>query len=485
MFVAMIPSDRPVAPPVGSPRAGSASTLVLAWLASCTLLAPPTVDRARADDPPAVKLTLHPARIDEYAPLARLLPADPDLKPGNAAVVLLRMPWEQMGFMTGDYTKLEEAAKVHPADPRVTNLRFDHFAGEMRRGAFMRDADWNYPIDKEPYYEILLPDLQGLRTFVGHGMTVWVSQRLAKGDLNGAREGVLVQLACSRHLARTPFTINRLVAASLAVQGLDNLERVITNPASPNLHRELSLLPSTIAEGVAHLQWEAVANERSLPTLRAGIPEPGDTEAWGRVLDEWIELYAREDGTPASDKRSRLRVACAAAGREAFTESCPAGLDLATAGDDEVAARFLLAWTKIAAERAEAAWLRHPPEAIAALVDLSKLRKHSAERLTECVVGGTSEPLECYLSEHRFGRRARLLEVIETLRDAASRNGGRFPATLADVPAHVPLDPFTGQPFVYEPAADGRSARLATPPIPGVDDQRAARLYELSIAEPQ
>ena len=43
---------------------------------------------AMADDPVEIVLALHPARIDPFAASPRLLPADPDLKPGNAAVVL-------------------------------------------------------------------------------------------------------------------------------------------------------------------------------------------------------------------------------------------------------------------------------------------------------------------------------------------------------------------------------------------------------------
>jgi hypothetical protein len=57
------------------------------------------------------------------------------------------------------------------------------------------------------------------------------------------------------------------------------------------------------------------------------------------------------------------------------------------------------------------------------------------------------------------------------------------------VPAYVPHDPFTGKPFPYEPAADGRSARLSTTPIPDIDNfggvGSALRIYELTIAEPQ
>jgi hypothetical protein len=87
-----------------------------------------------------------------------------------------------------------------------------------------------------------------------------------------------------------------------------------------------------------------------------------------------------------------------------------------------------------------------------------------------------------YLANAGFGRRVRMLEGVEALRDAAARNGGRFPASLADVTARVPLDPFTEKPFNYEPAADGLSARLSTTAIPGIDEPYLVRIYELTIA---
>lgn len=437
---------------------------------------------ARADEPTVVKLSLTPTRIDEFQTPPRLLPADPDLKPGNAAVVLLRMPWERMGYMIGDHTKLEELSQLPPSDPRVAEVSFGFFAGEMRRAAFMRDADWTYPVGDESLDRIGLPDLQGLRRFVGHGMTVWVNQHIAKGQLDSAREGVLVQLACARHIARTPFMVNQLVAAFLADQGLDGVERIIGTPAAPNLHGSFAVLPSTLGRGVEAVQWSAVMEARSRPSLRSGVPTPGDAAAWSRLMNEWLEAWQSDaTGTP-DDAGAAIRARIAASGREAFTLTAPADLDLRTASDDEVAMRFILDTDRRIHDAAEAAWHRDPPQAIADLVALDAF----IDRLPPLVGGDLlsvlAHPLRWYLGTHRFGRRARMLEAVEALRDAAARNGGRFPTTLADVPAHVPHDPFTGLPLVYEPAADGLSARLATPPIPGVDDPRYGRIYELTIA---
>lgn len=473
----------PIATPRGhGPRLATGPIALLAALAVTAVSFVLPQAPARADEPTVVTLSLRPALIDDVAQPRRLLPADPDLKPGNAAVVLLRMPWEQLRFMSEWYTTLAELASLPPDDPRVAELPFDRFANQMRRAAFMRDADWAYPIDDEPLDSILLPDVQGLRQLVGHGMTVWVNQRLAKGELDAARAGILAQVACARHVARTPFMVNQFVAAAIAEQGLDGVERLVCLPGSPNLHGGLSLLPATLGRDLEAVQLESVFTERSLDTLRGGFPAPGDGPAWSRVMDEWLTRFSTDETVPAAAALSATRARIAAAGRESFAARAPADLDLATASADEIGMRFILDTIHRTYAAAEAAWRREPPEAIDALVaigaDFERFKEISSNAGLLPPMG---PPIKWYLGTHRFGRRARMLAAVEALRDAAARNGNRFPATLADVPAHVPHDPFTGLPFVYEPAADGRSARLATPPIPGVDEPRYSRIYELTI----
>jgi hypothetical protein len=102
-----------------------------------------------ADEPTTVRLTLHPQAIEDHGPSRPLLPEAPDLKPGNAAVVLLRMPWAQRTWMEEWSPKLFELLELPPGDPRVGEFPFDRFAAEMRRAAFMRNADWAYPLEDE------------------------------------------------------------------------------------------------------------------------------------------------------------------------------------------------------------------------------------------------------------------------------------------------------------------------------------------------
>ena len=435
-----------------------------------------------AEEPPAIKLTLHPQAIEDPGPSRPLLPEAPDLKPGNAAVVLLRMPWGETGFMTNEYPKLLEHPPLPQDDPRLTDFPFDRFAAQMRRAASMKDADWDYPIDDEPLDGILLSDASGLRVFVGTGMSVWVTQQIAKGDLNGAREGVLVQFACARHLGQTRFIVIQMITAGIADQAFDGLERIVGAPGSPNLHRAIELLPNSLGRSIEALQWEAVIEERSMPMLRTGIPEPGDDAAWTRVLDGWLDRWMSYEDTPTPEKSAALRARMATAGREAFATVAPADIDLKRASDDEIAMRFLLVTFRQIHQTAESAWRLEGPEAIAALVELDARVNRLQPTMGEGLLSYLANPLKWYLPIHRFGRRARMLEVVEALRDAAARNGGRFPASLVDVPARVPPDPFTGKPFLYVPSEDGRSARLATPPIPGVDEPRFSRIYELTLA---
>lgn len=437
---------------------------------------------AQADDQPVVTLTIHPARIEDSASHQRLLPADPDLKRGNAAVVLLRMPWEQQRWMQEWFPKIRDVSQLPPGNAQVAEFPFDRFAGEMRRAAYLRDADWNYPVDDEPLDEILLPDVQGMRSFVGFGMSIWVNQRIAAADFHGAREGVLVQLACARHVGRAQFVVNQLVAAAIADQGLNSLERVIGTNGSPNLHHAIQLLPAGLGRGIEAVQWNSVIEERSLPNAHGGIPKAGDDASWTRALDHWLERWLSYDEAPSPTKSAAIRSRIVAAAREAFAKEAPPDLDLASASDDETAMRFLLITSRHINEAAESAWRLDEPAALAELVHLDARVNELQPVLGEGLLSYLAHPLRWYLPIHSFGRRARMLEVVEALRDAAARNGGRFPATLAEAPARVPLDPFTGKPFVYEPAADGHSARLATPPIPGVDDPRYGRIYELTIA---
>jgi hypothetical protein len=286
-------------------------------------------------------------------------------------------------------------------------------------------------------------------------------------------------LACSRHVARTPILTCHLVATATAYAALDRVEELISHPGCPNLRIPLALLPDTIGDTQAAVQWEKRMSERSLLSQRVSTPASGDAAGWAAVMDGYLQQEADppgKEGWIVSNLKARRLVlgaeARAAVARGAF--ATPDGLF----SDDELAMSYLLAKSDRAHRRAEAACQLAPPDAIKTLIAMEQ----DANAVSPRETSPWPSFLRMYLAAAGFGRRVTMLEVVEALRDAAARNGGRFPAALADLPAQVAPDPFTERPFIYEPTADGRSARLSTTAIPGIDDAYLVRIYELTLA---
>ena len=80
----------------------------------------------------------------------------------------------------------------------------------------------------------------------------------------------------------------------------------------------------------------------------------------------------------------------------------------------------------------------------------------------------------------RLEQRIALLRHVEALRLHTAENGGRFPASQADVAVPLPVDPFTGKPFEY--TLTGDTARLRGGALTGEEKNPAFNLrYAVTI----
>ena len=61
-------------------------------------------------------------------------------------------------------------------------------------------------------------------------------------------------------------------------------------------------------------------------------------------------------------------------------------------------------------------------------------------------------------TQGRLERQIALLRHVEALRMYAAEHDGKLPAKLSDISVPLPIDPFTGKPFVY--AVDGATAHI-------------------------
>jgi len=205
---------------------------------------------------PVQELTVHARAVERPLMKYRLFPAEYELHAGNAAPILLRMPWEQTLYFTKVVPTFDGYLDLPLDSPKLRSagdVFNPGFYRTLKRAAYRRTADWQYPIGEEPAAEILLPDVQGSRDIVGRGLSVWIRHEISRGKLAEAREAILVGLAVSRHYARTPFVITQLVCVAIDSMLLSRLEELLSQSDSPNLYWALTALPRPLVD----LNWSS------------------------------------------------------------------------------------------------------------------------------------------------------------------------------------------------------------------------------------
>lgn len=338
-------------------------------------------------------------------------------------------------------------------------------------------------MDEEPLETILLPDVGGLRIFVGRGMSLWVGQQIAEGDLEAAREGILTQFACARHIARTPFAVNRLIAIAISDTALDKLELLVQQPSSANLYWARSRLPGSLGDDLAVLQWELATLNRSLPSLAARLPDRGD-DAWQQVVAEFSNyMLTWADVKPMSRPEGlALQVRLLEVAREELPDLLSVARDdIEEMGDEEIVMRWVLAITRRVNLQIECAFSLSPPDALVRLRELEREIAEIGNRIDAPATPFITEPLQLYLGLHRFDRRVRFLQTVEAIRNHAAAHAGELPATLDELELPAPNDPLTAQPFNYD--RDGMTAMLQMASIEGVAiPEQRLRTYKIRLA---
>src|SRR5262249_40248430 len=85
-------------------------------------------------------------------------------------------------------------------------------------------------------------------------------------------------------------------------------------------------------------------------------------------------------------------------------------------------------------------------------------------------------------AQNRLQQRIALRGHVEAIRLYAAEHDGRPPARLADVKLPLPVDPFTGKPFIYK--VEGQKVSILGSPPRGEEKNAAYNIrYELTIVE--
>lgn len=403
-----------------------------------------------AQEPKPIDLTLYPRAIETPALKYRLYPTEAERKPGNAATILLRLPWEQTSYITGDAFRTIREWESRPlTDPRWQE--FPHafprnFYYEIRRAAFRRDALWEYPIGEVPAIAILLPDVGGLREFVGYGVAGTARYHLSRHELDKARESIVVGLSNANHLAQTPFFVNQLVAAAVCRLMFACTDELIAQPESPNLYWALTALPDSLLELKRAASFEATIFEMTFHSDR-DFDRPIDADEWKTMSAQLVELLQFESNSPNEviDGGDVMRMTKIA--RDELPELDRISADkVAAMSDAEVFVRW---YTRVRAnyeQKVAVVLSLAPHDALPRLPELQAEMESLHRRANSDVIDAT----QVYMVTWNLNRKVAALRVVEAIRDYLATHAGRLPSSLADIQAvPAPVDPISGQPFVW------------------------------------
>ena len=436
---------------------------------------------AIAEDPVEIALSLHPARIDPFAAPPRLLPADPDLKPGNAAVVLNGLMAERQGYWSV-WDTIYDDARLTVGDPRIAATEVAGIIPDMIRAGLIRDADWNHPV-REDGANVYLGDMQMVRGLLERPLTIWIKQKLAEHDLSAATEGIRTQLACARHMGNAPFFITAMQAHAVGTVAIDNLEYLVAQPGCPNLRWSLSVLPPLLFDAPSMLEWHTRLLELSLPRLKMAIPQDSDLEAWRQIASDYFDLIEDSKNPLAPEKRADLILRCAPLARERLVRRGLLSADAAMVLSPEAAVmRAILDHHATLGRQMRLAWALPRSEAVTELGKLDGLAGAWDLELDSWPLANGF--VKGFLFFNHFSRRTAMLETVESLRHHAATHDGELPMTLAEVES-APRDPVAGLPFIYVRGESPSTATLSVPDIPGVpNDSQKRRTYKIEIVSP-
>ena len=430
-------------------------------------------------------VVLSPKQIDEPFLAQRIFPDDSRRHPGNAAVVAMRLcceknpdAWEQLVRNSKLHIALsKENFSAEQARADVPSPDID----ELRRAAFCREADWEYPVDANvPHEEIVISDAADLQVIL-RGLAVHCRADIADGDLTSALDKLTSGLGMVAHLQNTSLPISKMLQAKNLDMYLDVIEEAIQHESAPNLYWALTALPDPLIDIQSLPDWIRRGPWRHIRALD-DLNEKRSEEQW-RSIRLQMGLFTIPTvffpGTPDADEvRQRYR-SFVQAGRTALSDQPELRTEVGTMSDDEVAVRHFIHQYMILGDAYVRAFLLPPKDGLPLL--RQSMREFRSDKGRE--IGDMIPNLsELYLSVWDNRRRIAALRVVEAIRNHAARHE-RLPNSLGDIEElPIPDDPVTGRPFIYE-AEDDDTANISGPAMELPDNDPVTLHYRLRIRQ--
>jgi hypothetical protein len=456
--------------------------MIRVFLAATALALLPLGSRAGET---VVRLNVRPMSAPKPALKYQLLPEVRELNPGNSVQYYLRCFAEQNNFF---YSKEATTERARYRTMPLAELP----AEKLRRygGSALTQADWAARLDTPDWevlqrvqndgMDLLLPELRPLQILAG-ALQVRFRGEVARGDFDDATRTAKTMFTLARHLGLHPTEAANLVGLSFAHLTLDTLEEMVGQPKCPNLYWALTDLPCPLVDLRKGLQGNRTLVAADLRLLREDSPM---TEA------ELEELVSHLSGGMGFTREQ------AGQAPRSFRVSLKARIK-----DPERvrAARARL----IEGGCAENLVRKLPPEQV---ILLDEKREYEVQRdegmkllaLAPWQIDTLNQGHEpgsrgdglftIFLPQVIKARRAQggleqriaLLRHVEALRLYAADHDVKLPVKLADVTVPLPVDPFSGKPFLY--TLEGGTAHLRGSPPRGEENNPTYNLhYEVTL----
>ncbi|MHC4398584.1 MAG: hypothetical protein ACYTG0_02780 [Planctomycetota bacterium] len=438
------------------------------------------VAQDEADD--WTELTISPRQVAEPLLAQRLFPDGMERRPGNAAVIILRLAWEKsdrvwkpLKMEAHKYLDMP-AEEFSPEEAREKIPLFDF--DELRRAAFRRDVDWQYPVNEGAQLQYLLVPDAGEISPILRGLAVHCRADIFEGKIDDALEKITVGLGVLWHFEKTPFPLMKIIAASNMNMMIDRVEELVEHPKSPNLYWALTALPDPLIDLRPMVDCERQVMLAHVPEVR-DLSRQRSEKQWREIHDRLRPFGSFEGGGFMGhdfDRKGRLPVDVKRARRE-LPKLRPALAErVESMSDDEVVVRYFVIRYTTESDRAVCGLLLPPHEAMPLLQRIEDRQREDSPEFGNLLMASS----EICADAWGIRRRIDALRIVEALRDYAARHDGQLPDSLGDVrETPIPVDVFTRQPFEYR--RQGDTAYLSAEPIDVYGKKLCGIRYRLCV----
>jgi hypothetical protein len=437
-------------------------------------------------DEAAVRLAVEPMPAPKPALKYQLLPELRELKPGNAAQNYLKCFMEQRYFF---FSKEAAAERARYQAMPLGELPLDKL--RQYGGFILRQADWAARLDTVDWQTLEriqnggmetladeLGPLQGLAAALHVRFRALVAGRHFDDAIGAAK----TMFALARHLGEHPTEVADLVGLWVAHLGLGTLEEMMQQPGCPNLYWALTDLPCPLVDLRKGVQGDRTLVAADLRSLRDDAPmTDSETEKFVSHLSGVMGFAREQAGLEPRSVRARLRA------RVSDPERVRAARQrLIEAGYGPDLVKSFPSTQAILVDEKRDYEIQRDERIKLLAVPLWQIDPSVAGNERASDTGGLFADLLPHIiklrrTQGKLEQQIAILRHVEALRLYSAAHDGKLPAKPSDVSVPLPIDPVTGQPFVYN--IDGATAHIRGGSIQGDEKDPCSVHYEVTLGK--